>query len=111
MILALALTVILAGCYLPQADVARPVEAEVTVAVYRCTAELVAGEIVNGADVAVEVMLKPKWLDNQSNVFHEVEVGPFEVPANGAAEWEGVAGEAVANPALCQAETVSVSES
>jgi hypothetical protein len=107
----LALTVILAGCYLPQADVARPIEAEVTVAVYRCTAELVAGEIVNSANVAIEVILKAKWLDNKSNVFHEVEVAPFVVPANGTAEWEGAADEAVANPALCQAETVSVTES
>jgi hypothetical protein len=71
----------------------------------------VAGEIVNGADVSIEVILKAKWLDKQSTMFHEVEVAPFVVPANGTAEWEGAAGEVVANPALCQAETVSVSES
>lgn len=96
------------ACYLPRAETNRPIENQVQVAVYRCTAGLIGGDILNSAAVAIVITIKPKWLDNQSTVFHEVEAGPFEVPAKGVLEWEAEAGATVDDPALCQAETVSV---
>lgn len=107
--LAVTLAVIGAGCYLPRADVDRPVETQVLVAVYRCTPDLVAGEVTNDAEVAISVVLKPKWLDQQRAAFHEVEIEPLEVPAGSTLEWEGNAGEEIDTPVFCEAETVSIS--
>jgi hypothetical protein len=100
----------LAGCYLPSASNSRPLSSQVQVPVYRCTAERVGGDILNNADVPIVISIKAKWMDNQSAVFHEVEVGPFEVDPKGSIEWEALAGEEVDLPALCQAETVEVIE-
>ena len=98
------------SCYLPQATTTLPVENQVQVAVYRCTAELVGGDILNNATVPIEITVKAKWLDNQSEVFHEEDVGPFRVEEKGTLPWEAISTEEVDEPALCQGETVSVVE-
>lgn len=98
------------ACYLPGADSTLPVESQVQAAVYRCTAEKVAGDILNNADVPIVISIKAKWLDTDSAVFHEVEAGPFQAGAKSSVAWEVEAEEQVADPAQCQAEIVSVTE-
>jgi hypothetical protein len=98
------------ACYLPGGDSTLPVESQVQVAVYRCAAERVGGDILNNADVPVVISIKAKWLDTASATYHEVDAGPFPAAAKSSVPWEVEAEEQVADPAQCQAEIVSVTE-
>lgn len=100
---------LLSACYLPGQDVDRPLENQVQITVRECTADLVAGEIENDADVAITVELIPKWLDTASQVYHTVEVTTEPVPPGELVRWEAPAGESIDPPLLCQAEIVRVS--
>ena len=96
------------GCYLPRADVDRPVETFVLVSVSGCDADSVRGAVRNDSDVPVRVALTPKWLDISSEVYHESQYEVTRVEPNSTVEWEAPAGEEVDAPLLCQAEATLI---
>lgn len=107
----LGLSLATSACYLPRADVERSVEQQVLVAVYRCSANAVGGEISNDNDVPIVVSIMPRWLDAERTAFHEVEVDPIEIPPNSIVEWEAQPGAEIERPQFCEAETVNVKAS
>lgn len=105
-----AAALLLSACYLPRADVDRPLESQVLVAVYRCSETVVSGEITNKNDVAVAVLITPRWLDATRTPFHQADIEPLEIPAEETVEWEAQATEEIERPQFCEAETVSITE-
>ena len=104
----LSVALVAAGCYLPRADVDRPVETFVLVSVSGCDADSVRGAVRNDSDVPVRVALTPKWLDISSEVYHETQYEVARVEPNSTVEWEAPADEEVDPPLLCQAEATLI---
>lgn len=96
------------ACYLPRANVDRPVESRVLVAVYRCSASAIGGEISNDNDVPIIVSILLRWLDADRMPFHEVKADPVEIPPNSIVEWEAQPGAEIERPQFCETETVSI---
>ena len=96
--LAVAAALTTAGCYLPKANIDRPLESLVLPAVYRCTVDFVSGNVRNDADVDVTVVLRALWLDADSEPFHDSVTEPILVPSGETVEWEALAGETVDAP-------------
>ncbi len=104
----LAVALVASGCYLPKADVDRPVETYVLVSVSGCDADSVRGAVRNDSEVPVRVALTPRWLDISSEVYHETQFEVTRVEPGTSVEWEAPAGEEVDAPLLCQAEATLI---
>ena len=106
--LVIAISLLAASCYLPRADVQRDVETFILASVSQCSSESVGGMLRNDADVPVRVELLAMWLDLSSEVYHEAELTVPRVEAASEQPWTIEAGDEVAPPLLCTAETSSV---
>ena len=102
------LALVLSACYLPRVEVDRDVSTFVLAHVTQCSAETVAGEVINDADVPVRVLLNVAWLDVASEPYHDVELEVPRVEAESTGSWSVVAGEEVDRPIVCTAEALLV---
>ena len=103
-----ALALVVSGCYLPRVDVERDVTTFILASVTQCSAETVAGQLRNDADVPVRVVMNVAWLDIASEPYHDVELELARVEAESTAEWSVTAGEELDPPIVCTAEPFTV---
>ena len=97
-----------AACYLPRVEVERDVTTFILASVTQCSAETIAGQVRNDADVPVHVLLNISWLDLASEPYHDVDLELPRIDAESTSEWSVTADEELDQPIVCTAEVSTV---